>query len=309
MYCGQHREDGMVDVVSKRCGHSNCNLIASFAYKGERPMFCSVHKDKHMVNIFKKICQEENCDCIASYNVKGCKKAIYCREHRLSGMVNIRKNICEVHDCLTSSIFNFPGERGGRFCSKHKEEGMVNIYQKNCLALHCQTTGSKKYDGYCKRCFIYLFPLDSRTIACSKHTKELKVRTWLIENWNTLFIHDIPLWSGDCSCSHRRRIDFRCIINNFLIAVEVDENQHKRKRYQEDEENRYNDLMMMHGGPMIFIRYNPDPFRLKNGKIRKVKDMYRKKKLVERIQYWISFAEQNEKVNWLLKEEKLYFDE
>lgn len=73
------------------------------------------------------------------------------------------------------------------------------------------------------------------------------------------FIHDVCLWTGNCDCSHRRRIDFRKLIGNTLLCIEVDENQHKQyeKGY---EEIRYDDLFMIHGGKFIFIRFNPDKF-------------------------------------------------
>ncbi|MEB5039823.1 hypothetical protein RXP12_28990, partial [Pseudomonas aeruginosa] len=47
-------------------------------------------------------------------------------------------------------------------------------------------------------------------------------------------------------------------------CIECDENQH-RDRDKKDEEIRYDDLMMIHGGKFIFIRINPDKFIDKNG--------------------------------------------
>ena len=40
------------------------------------------------------------------------------------------------------------------------------------------------------------------------------------------FYHDKPLWTNDCDCTHRRRIDHRKLIGNTLLAIETDENQH-----------------------------------------------------------------------------------
>ena len=43
-----------------------------------------------------------------------------------------------------------------------------------------------------------------------------------------------------------------------MIAVEVDEGQHKSRDF-EDETIRYDDLFMAgHGGKWIYIRFNPD---------------------------------------------------
>jgi hypothetical protein len=62
----------------------------------------------------------------------------------------------------------------------------------------------------------------------------------------------------------KRRIDHRKLIGNTLLCIETDENQHKSYD-KKDEEIRYDDLMMIHGGKFIFIRFNPDKF-IKDGK-------------------------------------------
>jgi hypothetical protein len=71
------------------------------------------------------------------------------------------------------------------------------------------------------------------------------------------FVHDRPLYTSDCDCSHRRRIDHRKLIGNTILAVETDEFGH-RSYDQYDEEIRYDDLYMIHSGKWIFIRFNPD---------------------------------------------------
>jgi len=45
-----------------------------------------------------------------------------------------------------------------------------------------------------------------------------------------------------------------------MLAVEVDEGQHKGKSYRADAEARYNDLAMAFGGKWVFIRFNPDSY-------------------------------------------------
>ncbi len=71
------------------------------------------------------------------------------------------------------------------------------------------------------------------------------------------FAHDKELKTSHCDCTMRRRIDCRKNINGTLLAVECDEFAHRRYD-QEDEKARYHDIMMGHGGKMIFIRFNPD---------------------------------------------------
>ena len=71
------------------------------------------------------------------------------------------------------------------------------------------------------------------------------------------FIHNTPLYTGNCDCTHRRRIDHRKLIGNTILAIETDEFGHRRYDLK-DEEIRYDDLFMIHSGKWIFIRFNPD---------------------------------------------------
>jgi hypothetical protein len=65
------------------------------------------------------------------------------------------------------------------------------------------------------------------------------------------------MYTGNCDCTHRRRIDHRKLIGNTILAIETDENAHADYDAH-DEEIRYDDLFMIHSGKWIFIRFNPD---------------------------------------------------
>ena len=134
---------------------------------------------------------------------------------------------------------------------------MINVIDK-CKFESCVRSGNIKYKYYCTFCYQHLFPNDEASKNIRVKTKENYVRDFLKDTFEG-FIHDIPLWSGNCDCSHRRRIDFRKLIGNTLLCIEVDENQHKRYK-EKDEEIRYDDLFMLHGGKFVFIRFNPDQF-------------------------------------------------
>jgi hypothetical protein len=71
------------------------------------------------------------------------------------------------------------------------------------------------------------------------------------------FIHDKPIHTANCDCTHRRRIDHRKLIGSTLLCIETDEFAH-RGYDQKDEEIRYDDLYMVHSGKWVFIRFNPD---------------------------------------------------
>jgi hypothetical protein len=126
----------------------------------------------------------------------------------------------------------------------------------NCITWPDSRGGSAKYDGYCATCFKRIFPDDERSQTIYSHTKEIIVRNKINNNFKG-FIHDTPLYTGNCDCTHRRRIDHRKMFNDTILAVETDEFGHKGYD-KHDEEIRYDDLYMIHSGKWIFIRFNPD---------------------------------------------------
>jgi hypothetical protein len=136
-------------------------------------------------------------------------------------------------------------------------------------------------------------------------TKEIAVRDFINSKFDG-FSHDQPLWTGNCECTHRRRIDHRKLIGNTLLCIETDENQHKSYN-NKDEEIRYDDLFMIHGGKFIFIRFNPDKYLLKG----KQKNPYLFMRLIvleEEIKTQIKRIENDENKE-LLEIIKLYYDE
>ena len=155
-------------------------------------------------------------------------------------------NRCNEPDCKASAIGKTDkckAHGGGPRCP-------------NCIDWIDSRSGSVKYDGYCATCFKRCFPADARSQVIYAHTKEIMVRNKINENFEG-FIHDRPLYTGNCDCTHRRRIDHRRLIGNTMLATETDEFGHRG--YDDlDEEIRYDDLYMIHSGKWIFIRFNPD---------------------------------------------------
>ena len=132
----------------------------------------------------------------------------------------------------------------------------------HCIDWIDSRCGDSTYDGYCATCFKRLFPDDPRSTRVYSHSKEIQVRNAITEHStvNPLFagfVHDRPLYTGNCDCTHRRRVDHRKLIGNTILAVETDEFAH-RGYDEKDEEIRYDDLYMIHSGKWIYIRFNPD---------------------------------------------------
>ncbi len=167
----------------------------------------------------------------------------------------------------------------------------------NCIDWIDSRCGTSAYDGYCATCFKQVFPTDPRSKKVYRHTKEVMVRNRINEHFSG-FVHDTPLYTGNCDCTHRRRIDHRKLIGNTILAVETDEFGH-RSYDMRDEEIRYDDVYMLHSGKWIFIRFNPD------SNISKIDIADKLDKLIETMEDCISRIERGENTE-LVEIIKLY---
>jgi hypothetical protein len=123
------------------------------------------------------------------------------------------------------------------------------------------------------------------------------VRNIINQNFDG-FIHDKPIYTHNCNCLHRRRIDHRKLIGNTILAIETDEFGH-RYYDKKDEEIRYDDVYMIHSGKWIFIRFNPDT------NVSKIDIQDKLNKLIETIEECIYRIENEENLE-LMEIIKLY---
>ena len=308
IYCGQHKINGMVNIVVNKCIFDRCTTIPTYNYFNEKtPIYCNVHKLDNMIDIKHLKCLEINCNIRPNYNFKSEKKGVYCVKHKLQDMIDVTHKMCSFTNCYTRATNGYIDINIPTHCVIHKLDKMVNLTDKKCKANYCLgTLANSKYKGYCAPCYQQLFPNDPLTLQIRSKTKEIAVRDFININFDG-FQHDKPLWSGNCDCSNKRRIDHRKLIGNTLLCVETDENQHKSYN-ESDEEIRYDDLYMLHGGKFIFIRFNPDKFKNKDGKNVNPMVYTRLPVLKEEINKQIKRIENNEN-NELLEIIKLYYDE
>ena len=256
--CAKCKQNGMIDVVSKKC---NCGISTpSFNFEGESTAICCAKcKEPGMINV-----KHKRCKCgisIPCFNFDGESKPVCCSKCKEIGMIDIINKRCNCG--ISQPYFNFESESTAICCSKCKKDGMIDVIHKRCKGLLCPVVGNKKYRGYCTYCFAHMFPKDPLTFQIRWKTKEIAVRDFINANYEG-FQHDKPLWLEGCDCTHRRRLDHRRLMNGTLLCVETDENQHKSYD-QMDEEIRYNDISMIHGGKCIYIRFNPDKYINING--------------------------------------------
>ena len=254
-YCKEHKLPDMIDVLSKKCKNINCKKQANFNIEGEKiALYCKEHKLPDMVDIKHKKCNYPNCKKHPVYNIKGIKKALYCFEHKLVGMINVINNLCEFLNCNKQPKFNIKGEKRGKFCFDHKTQNMINVVRKTCKICDTQIK-NKLYDGYCLRCFIYIFP--DKPVTRNYKTKEKTVTDYVLSIFSEYdWITDKKIQDG---CSSRRP-DMLLDLGYQVIIVEVDETQHKdydcsceNKRIMELSKD-------VNHRPIVFIRFNPDEY-------------------------------------------------
>ena len=332
-YCKDCKTDGMIDCEKKRC---NCGIIATFNYEGLKPQYCKTCKQDGMIDLCHEKCKcgkarptfnfeglkpeycvscktekmlnviDNKCICgksVPSFNFIGLKPNC-CASCKTDGMINVKNKMCYCEKSYP--IFNFEGLKP-QYCASCKKDGMINVKDERCKAENCMTLGNKNYKGYCTNCFQHLFPNDPLTFQIRSKTKEIAVRDFINSRFEG-FQHDKSLWYNEsvCDCTTKRRIDHRKLINDTLLCIETDENQHKTYS-KEDEMARYNDLFMAFGGKFIFIRFNPDKYKDKNGKSCNPMLVNRLPVLESEINKQIKRIETNENIE-LLELIELYYD-
>jgi hypothetical protein len=258
----------MIDVVNdnKRClcGKARANFNKP---NEKKAVYCNSCKSDDMINVNSRKCQCGKAN--PTYNEPNKRTPICCLFCKTVSMIDVMHKKCQCGKAR--ALFNKLGEKTAMYCAKCKTNEMIDLenYNKRCtgnIQYGCpyNQRGNRKYKNYCSQCFRREFPLDPLTFQIRSKTKEIAVRDYINSTFDG-FYHDKPLETSHCDCTIRRRIDHRKLINNTLLAIETDENQHKSYDVM-DEQIRYDDLFMAHSGKWIYIRLNPDKYKDKQGK-------------------------------------------
>ena len=253
--CSSCKTPEMINVKEKRicrCGKARPH----FNIEGETTAICcSSCKTPEMVDVLNDKCEHEGCNKRSCFNVQGQKKGKFCGVHKLDGMIDVISNRCEHEGCQKRPYFNVQGQKKGRFCGVHKLDGMVDVTHTSCKQ-GCNTRcNNDKYDGYCLRCFMYLFP--DKPVSRNYKTKEFAVVEYVTTEFPDVDWVADKIVNGGCS---KRRPDLLLDLGYQVIIIEVDENQHNGYTTT-CEIARVNDLYTDLGDrPIIFIRFNPDDY-------------------------------------------------
>lgn len=240
----------MKNVVSRTC--LECDKLPLFNFPNEtRGIYCVKHRKPQMKNVVDPKCLE--CDTQPIFNYANHKKPLYCATHKKEGMRDMKRRTCL--ECDIRPIFNFPNQTKGIYCAKHRKNGMINVVDTTCKTPLCDIVVTKKYKGYCFRCFLYMFP--NEKVSRNYKTKEVAVSDFLKKTFPDITMTFDKQIEYGCS---KRRPDCYIDMGEYTIIVEIDENQHQT--YDCLCTNRRTMELFQDSGnrPIYLVRFNPDDY-------------------------------------------------
>jgi uncharacterized protein YajQ (UPF0234 family) len=316
-YCNDCKLDGMIDIKHPKCIICNNKIPIFGMIEDKKAQYCANCKLNDM-------CDITNTKCIICnikrpyFEMPEAKNPQYCSSCKLDGMINIITHKCIICKNKQPS-FGMPDDKKANYCANCKLDGMVDIINPKCKSLWCSTIFSnKQYNGYCRYCFMHLFP--DIPISRNYKTKEKTVVDYIKEHLSHIDIIADKRIEGGCS---KRRPDILIDVGFQIIIVEIDENQHTN--YDCSCENKRLMELSHDVGfrSIVFIRFNPDGYNINDKKItscwyinklgiyqinkKKINEWNdRLKNLKETIEYWCN---QEHKINKTIEIIQLYYNQ
>ena len=248
-YCAECHLDGMKNIVTKKCQCQKSH--PTFNFIGLKPKYCALCKQENMQDVKSNmciICDEKQ----PTFNYANETKPTHCFKCSEGlNMINVVSKMCIVCNIITAT-FNYSNEKTRTHCAGCKLPDMQNIITKRCKNEWCDIFVNNKYNGYCFRCFIHMFP--DNTISRNYAIKEKHMTTFIENKFKDKYDIKTDKTVGGCS---KRRPDVFIDLFTHVLIIECDENQHKNYNTT-CEVARINELFTDLGDrPIVFIRFNP----------------------------------------------------
>jgi hypothetical protein len=270
-YCKEHTDPGMIDVKSKRCQKEGCKKIPSFNFENEtKAKYCKEHSEPGMIDIKHKKCEKDGCNIRPTYGY--CSQSpILCAKHRdLHNDKNFLyikpKRPCignDDEDCKDIAEY---GKTEPIHCIDHKIDDDIYLVAQKCI--QCCNNDLLNKNGLC---ITYCAPNQLYQQVKIEKEKEKIVMNYLdkyVKLSNIINIQDDKVVDTYCNYYRPDRI---YDVGTHCIIIEVDEDQHKGKRAS-CSKGEIGELARMHeiqnavGMNCIFLRFNPDTFKVNNKK-------------------------------------------
>jgi hypothetical protein len=329
LYCSNHNEKNYPTCIKRpECEKEGCINEASYGTEKEGRVRCSIDKKKNDID-FKniRICLNEDCYIHASFGLEK-DKPLFCERHNLMKYENVVNKRCEYEDCKIRACFGDKDTKSTIFCFSHKEKDHVDNVYKRCVICFGPRAWKKDSNNrqlYCSKCYYDLYPQskDKKIYMFKQKTiielleKQLKEK---YENFKFDLV-DRLVPNG----ISKRRPDLIILpkehkylghSEEYVINIEIDENQHNSIYYSEGQDERTEELIKdFKNIPYVLIRFNPDFYKKNNKRhpscfkigVQEIneKELNRRiKKLVEEIEYYMK-----NKPSDRLIENKLFYND
>jgi hypothetical protein len=301
--CNDHKEPGMINVISQTCEYKDCSTQPCFNFSNELfGKFCAKHRKEGMVNLRERPCEHEDCRKKPVFNFADIHRGRFCKEHKQAEMIDVLSIKCQEPGCLLRPAYNVSGVKRPILCSTHKKDGMIDVISKRCLTPMCDIIVNDSSRDHCSRCTAYLFPDRPSNFK----TREMKLKEYLIAQYpDKTITHDK---SVEC---HLYRPDFVFDMGSHTIVIELDENQHKSYDTSCDNKRLVSIFQGLGSRPMVLLRFNPDRYETTGGCFRKDGSIVgkgnewitRTSSLKSRIDHWLAAQPERE-----ITIEHLFFD-
>ena len=276
-HCTEHKTDDMIDLVDINRGCIVCKETGKFKnasyglLKDMKQTHCTEHKTDDMINLADInrgciVCKENGNFKRASFG-KLFEKKLHCKVHAMPNEYSKNNPKCE--KCFEQPLYgdeklSLIPER----CETHKKSTDIDLVSRECEGCH-DTYFIPSTQTKCKGCL----GIDLRKKS-NRGVKEGKVADCLMQLSKIMGepapIRDKRILHG-CSA---KRPDFYYpeFSDHFSLIVEVDEGQHSSKTCGIQGEiirmiNLFEEQEFT-GFPLIFIRFNPDPYYYNNKEVK-----------------------------------------
>jgi uncharacterized protein YajQ (UPF0234 family) len=260
LYCADCKTDDMIDVISRKC--IKCKLKRPYFNNPNevKGLYCADCKTDDMIDVISRKCIK--CKLKRpNFNNPNEDKGLYCGDCKTNDMIDVKNRKCIICK-LKQPVFNNQNEVKGLYCSDCKTDDMINVISRRCKSSWCSTIVKNKYKGYCLFCYIHLFP--NENICKNYRTKEKAVCDYIKINFPQFNIINDKKIKGGCS---NRRPDIYIELDNQIIIIEIDENQHNNYDCSCENKRLMEISRDVNYKSIIFIRFNPDDYIINNDKI------------------------------------------
>jgi hypothetical protein len=242
-----------------------------------------------MIDIKHKICEYKGCKIRSNYGLPGTPKS-HCSRHKTSDMIINPTKYCTKDECKEPATH---GIKEQLFCEEHAEKDHYNLCERKCTNKECPYPDRLDILNKERLCVTFC-SLIKQDQMMKKHIKKKEefIGNLLKEEIKQEISHRDQIIDSSCS---NVRPDFVFDCGNHIVVIEVDEYQHKsynncgstKDERMIMENRRMFMIFQSFGGPsVIFIRYNPDSFRV-NDKIVTVTDKKRHECLLRWVKHYL----------------------